>query len=790
MAQMRGADMDVSYMEALVGVSRIKQVVTVEDFMLYCLEYRVGEFADIFEAFKVDIFGLSNMLIDICGQVVPKFDLMKDLANTPTKFGVERIQTDIELTGVLESARHLAKICRHSDSISAIDFLKAFYFCHTDMVKYIELAGISDYVTFIAELDRNVGFVSCMEVISSFADSCEKTDLNLLLDTFKSLYEAFVSANGFDQLNREIYGNDYNNPERSSNKEVVACTDLLELAKHHEEPLVGREKEIDKTVRILCRKEKHNVMHLGEAGVGKTAVALGLAKAIVNGQVPEKLKGCKFYSLDVGSLMAGTRYRGDLEEKIIAMLKQLDAMGNAILYIDEIHMLMGGDGSGSMNMAQQIKKALLESSIRFIGATTFSEYRKFIEKDSAFARRFKTVDIVEPTPSEAKKIIKGVISYYEEYHGVDYDADAVDGAVDLTVKYVHDKYLPDKALDIIDEAGAQLSKDDNHGVVTRELVEKIVSENYNIPKETVTEDDNKVIFSLEDKLKSVVYGQDEAIKECVNAIKLSRAGLAGENKPVASLLFVGQTGVGKTEIARQLAKMLHIDFLKYDMSEYMDATSVNKLIGSSAGYVGYDDGGRLVEDIRKHPYSVLLLDEIEKAHPMVFNTLLQVMDDAKLTDNKGRIADFKNVIIIMTSNAGASGVKVGGLGFGNEVSYDYSQMSKAVEKTFTPEFRSRLTKVVVLNSMNNSMAEKIVKKELGTLKAVINKQGVDLYYTPSVVKYCVKHGITKEYGARPIINLINRDIKMLLADRLLQKEHSSIKLTIKNDKVVVNNMEG
>ena len=341
-------------------------------------------------------------------------------------------------------------------------------------------------------------------------------------------------------------------------------------------------------------------------------------------------------------------------------------------------------------------------------------------------------------------------------------------------------------IDLIDEAGAFLSKDDKHESVTNELIEKIIAENCNIPKETVTTEDTKKIFELEDNLKCKVFGQDKAIAECVKAVKLSRAGLLGDNKPVASLLFVGQTGVGKTEIARQLAKSLDIDFIKFDMSEYMDSTSVNKLIGASAGYVGYEDGGLLVEEIRKHPYSVLLLDEIEKAHPKVFNIFLQVMDDAKLTDNKGRVADFKNVIIIMTSNAGASGIKTKALGFGSEDQIDYSKMDKAIEELFTPEFRNRLSKVIVLNPMSEDMAKKIVEKELNSLVDLMITKGVEVTYESSLIDYCVKHGITKEFGARPIIRLINDDIKMLFVDDLLSGMLTKINLDVKDDKIIMN----
>ncbi len=564
------------------------------------------------------------------------------------------------------------------------------------------------------------------------------------------------------------------------------CSDMLKVAEQHEEPVIGRDNEIDRTIRVLCRKNKSNVIYVGEAGVGKTALAIGLAKKIISGDTPEKLRGSEFYSLDIGALMAGTCYRGDLEERLKNVINVLKQKEKVILFIDEIHMITGGQAEGSMNLANLIKTSLLDTNIKYIGATTQKEYKATIEKDNAFARRFKVIDIVEPSPEDTKSIIKEVIHYYADFHDVGYTPEAINSAVDLSVKYIHDKFLPDKAIDIIDEAGAYLSKSDVHGgLVDRQLIETIVSENCRIPKETVTTEDNNLIFNLESKIKKKVFGQDEAIAECVKAIKLSRAGLTMDNKPVASLLFVGQTGVGKTEIARQVADALNIDFIKFDMSEYSDKTSVGKLIGAGAGYVGYEDGGLLVEKIRQHPHCVLLLDEIEKAHSEIFNVLLQVMDDAKLTDNKGRMADFKNVVIIMTSNAGASDLVHKGLGFNSSDSVDVSSIEKAVKSTFSPEFRNRLTNTIILNSMTDEMARNIAKKQLDDLKDRLNSKGIKIDYTSGVVDYCVKHGISKEFGARPIIRLIDNDIKMLLVDDILTKSVSRCKLSVKNDKVVL-----
>lgn len=700
-----------------------------------------------------------------CGGDFEEFlDLLEDVSaldfernNSTNMVGMKSVYADNELTNCLNVAVQSTRYT-HKEQIGLMELLETFYTTRCDVCKYFNMSGIEDYVDFIDAYRKKIGDNG------SFADD-------------------FKEETSYTESGPNPFGSFMGAPMKLENY----CTDLLEVAKNHDEPLIGREVEVDKTLRVLCRKTKNNVIHLGEAGVGKTAITMGIAKAILEDRVPEKIKGHQLYSLDVGSLMAGTQYRGDLEKRLKFVIKELDKKENVILYIDEIHMIMGGSSDGTLNMANLIKTALLETSIKFIGATTYKEYKNCIEKDNAFARRFKTIDVVEPTMSDTKEIIKGIIDYYSEYHNCKYTDDAIDSAVELSVKYVHDKFLPDKAIDLIDEAGAYLSKNDTKdGVVDKSLIELIVSESYNIPKETVTKEDKHLIFELEDALKREVFGQDEAIRECVKAIKLSRAGLTDGNKPVASLLFVGQTGVGKTEIARQLADKLNIDFVKFDMSEYMEQTSVNKLIGASAGYVGYEDGGLLVDTIRKKPNCVLLLDEIEKAHPSVFNVLLQVMDDAKLTDNKGRVADFKNVILIMTSNAGASGIMHKGLGFGQENTVDFSKMDKAVEQTFTPEFRNRLTKIIVLNSMNEDMAKKIANKQLNALVTIMENKGVRMTFTPSVVDYCVKHGITKEYGARPILRVINDDIKMLLVDDMLEGNLTACKLTIKDDKVLCN----
>ena len=728
-------------------IDRGRCVVGCEEICLY-----LAKFDDDFIASFTEVGGDIDKFVKLLSEVSEV-----DFSHRIKREGLVKIE--IGLSPELMNCLAFTFKCCSIEGVDAeiVDILKSFYDCKCDVCKYFALAGVTDYPSFIDDFEGESLFSEDLD------DDCEDDE--------------FYSCNG------QPFGLPFGQQRRLED----FCTDLLEEVKKHPEPIVGRESEIDKTFRILCRYKKGNVIHLGEAGVGKTAITLGLAKAIVEGNVPNKLKDFKLYSLDVGALMANTKYRGDLEGRITFILKELEKKGNVILYIDEIHTIMGGDAEGTLNMAQLFKTSLTGSNIKFIGATTFDEYRKTIEKDTAFTRRFKVVNIVEPTQEQCKEIIRGIISDYEAYHNVIYNEDAIDSAVELSSKYINNKFLPDKAIDLIDEAGAYLSKKNNVGAkVTKDIIEVIISENCNIPKETVTKEDKSLIFNLEKDLKANVFGQDDAIKECVKAIKLSRAGLTDSNKPVANLLFVGQTGVGKTEIARQLAKSLGIDFIKYDMSEYAEQTAVNKLIGADSGFVGYEEGGRLVEDIRKHPHCVLLLDEIEKAHPSVFNVLLQVMDDARLTDNHNRVADFKNVIIIMTSNAGASGIMQKGLGFNSSDSVDFTKMDKAVENTFSPEFRNRLTKVIILNSMNDDMAKRIAKKQLKALAKTLGNKGVHLTYTPAVVDYCVKHGVTKEFGARPIIRVINNDIKMVLVDDLIRGSLTDCKLSIHNDTVVLN----
>lgn len=536
-------------------------------------------------------------------------------------------------------------------------------------------------------------------------------------------------------------------------------------------PLIGREEELERTMQILCRKEKNNPLHIGEPGVGKTAVVYGLAKLLNEGKVPEPLKGAKIYALDLGTLLAGTQYRGDFEKRFEEIMAGISREENPIVYLDEIHNIIGAGavGGGSFDIANMLKPYLAGGRIRFIGATTYEEYKKYFEKSKSLVRRFQNVEIREPGTADTVEILKGLKKYYEKFHGVRYGKGVIEYAVEMSSRYVKERFLPDKAIDLIDEAGAYRKMhplEQKTQTVNKEVINEILSKTCQIPMETVEQDESAQLKHLEEHLSARVFGQDEAVRQVVNAVKFSRAGLLEEGKPLASLLFVGPTGVGKTEIARSLADELGISLLRFDMSEYGEKHSVAKLIGSPAGYVGYEEGGLLTEAVRKTPRAVLLLDEIEKAHPDIYNILLQVMDYATLTDNQGRKADFRNIILIMTSNAGASQLGKVAIGFGDRI-FRRDVIEEEVKRTFQPEFRNRLSRIVVFSSMNEKMAEQIAGKKLGELYKMLKQKKMELSIAPEALKLLVKKGASEEFGAREMDRVINGEIKPLLVDELL-----------------------
>ena len=536
------------------------------------------------------------------------------------------------------------------------------------------------------------------------------------------------------------------------------------------DPLVGRSEEVERTIQVLCRRRKNNPLYVGEAGVGKTAIAEGLAKRIVDGQVPEVLADAVIYSLDLGALVAGTKYRGDFEKRLKSVLAAMRKHPQAILFIDEIHTIIGAGSAsgGTMDASNLIKPALSSGELRCIGSTTFQEYRGIFEKDRALARRFQKIDIVEPSVGEAVQILLGLKARYEEHHGVSYDEDAIKAAVDLSVKHIADRLLPDKAIDVIDEAGARqrlLPEGERKTRIDVAEIEAIVAKIARIPAKQVTVSDKDTLRHLERNLKMVIFGQDPAIETLSSAIKMARSGLGGADKPIGSFLFAGPTGVGKTEVTRQLAMQLGIELVRFDMSEYMEPHSVSRLIGAPPGYVGFDQGGLLTEKIVKTPHCVLLLDEIEKAHPDIFNLLLQVMDRGVLTDTNGREANFRNVVLVMTTNAGASQAARRSIGFTRQ---DHAtDAMEVIRKSFSPEFRNRLDAIVQFQGLGEAHVLRVVDKFLIELEAVLLDKHVALTATGQARSWLAAHGFDPEMGARPMTRVIQDRIKRRLADELL-----------------------
>lgn len=568
--------------------------------------------------------------------------------------------------------------------------------------------------------------------------------------------------------------------------------DLNQLARDGKiDPLVGRAEEVERTIQVLCRRRKNNPLYVGEAGVGKTAIAEGLAKRIVDGEVPEVLADATIYSLDLGALVAGTKYRGDFEKRLKAVLAQMKKIPQAILFIDEIHTIIGAGSAsgGTMDASNLIKPALSSGDLRCIGSTTFQEYRGIFEKDRALARRFQKIDIVEPTVGETVEILHGLKPRYEAHHSVTYDDDALQAAVDLSVKHIGDRLLPDKAIDVIDEAGARqrlLPEGQRKTRIDVDEIETIVAKMARIPARQVSATDKDVLRNLERNLKMVIFGQDPAIDSLTSAIKLSRSGLGNPDKPIGNFLFAGPTGVGKTEVTRQLALQLGIELVRFDMSEYMEPHSVSRLIGAPPGYVGFDQGGLLTEKIVKTPHCVLLLDEVEKAHPDIFNILLQVMDRGALTDTNGREANFRNVILVMTTNAGASQASRRTIGFTKQ---DHStDAMEAIRKGFTPEFRNRLDAVVQFDALGFDHILRVVDKFLIELEAQLQEKGVTLSTTPEAREWLAQHGFDPQMGARPMARVIQDRIKRPLADELLFGKlmgGGRVSVEVKDDDLVI-----
>jgi ATP-dependent Clp protease ATP-binding subunit ClpA len=549
---------------------------------------------------------------------------------------------------------------------------------------------------------------------------------------------------------------------------------MVEAEEGRIDPLIGRQRELERTLQVLCRRRKNNPIYVGDSGVGKTAIAEGLALRIHEGEVPDALKGAVIFSLDMGAVLAGTKFRGQFEERLKGVLKALQKHPNAILFIDEIHTIVGAGattGGGSIEASNILKPVLASGRLRCIGSTTYQEYKASFERDRALGRRFQKIEVAEPSLEDSVLILQGLKSRYEEHHAVKYDDAAIKGAVELAAKYINERFLPDKAIDVIDEAGAAdrlRPLEQRTGRVTLHDVEAVVAKMAKIPEKSVSATERDSLSSLEPSLRSVIYGQDPAIHELVAAIKLARSGLRTPEKPIGSFLFSGPTGVGKTELAKQLAKVLGVEFLRFDMSEYSEQHTVSRLIGAPPGYVGFDQGGLLTDAIRKHPYSVLLLDEIEKAHPELFNVLLQVMDHATLTDNNGRKADFRNVVLILTTNAGAREMSSKAVGFGDTVhGPDASKAKKAIERTFTPEFRNRLDGWILFSGLSPETILQVVDKEVRLLQDQLLEKKVTLELSKEARGWLGENGYDPHFGARPMARLVDQQLKKALAESLL-----------------------
>ena len=561
--------------------------------------------------------------------------------------------------------------------------------------------------------------------------------------------------------------------------------------------MIGREQEVERVIQTLCRRRKNNPLLVGEAGVGKTAIAEGLAWRITQGDVPEVLQSAVVYSLDMGALLAGTKYRGDFEQRLKSVLKQLKDSPNGILFVDEIHTIIGAGSAsgGTLDASNLLKPALASGQLKCIGATTYTEFRGVFEKDHALSRRFQKIDVIEPTVEQTVQILRGLKSRFEEHHGVKYSASALTSAAELSARFINDRHLPDKAIDVIDEAGAAqrvLPTSKRKKTIGKTDIEEIISKIARIPPQTVNQDDRAKLQTIDRDLKNVVFGQDDAIEALAAAIKMARAGLGKTDKPIGSFLFSGPTGVGKTEVAKQLAFILGIDLIRFDMSEYMERHAVSRLIGAPPGYVGFDQGGLLTEAITKKPHAVLLLDEIEKAHPDIFNILLQVMDHGTLTDNNGRKADFRNVIIIMTTNAGAESLQKRSIGFTDK--RETGDEMAEIKRLFTPEFRNRLDSIISFRALDEEIIMRVVDKFLMQLEEQLHEKKVDAVFTENLRRYLARKGFDPLMGARPMARLIQDMIRKALADELLfGKLMSGGKVTVdmdENEKIKLDFVEG
>ncbi|MCP4602891.1 MAG: ATP-dependent Clp protease ATP-binding subunit ClpA [Proteobacteria bacterium] len=656
--------------------------------------------------------------------------------------------------------------------------------------RVLERAVIQVHVSDRAEIDSSDVLVAVFGESESYAVYMLKKHGITRLTTLEYISHGISKLDGDDT--GHVYEDDNGTAERPVNKPLEKfAVDLTELARQEKlDPLIGRQNEMERIMQVLCRRTRNNPVLIGDSGVGKTAIVNGLAQRISSAQVPEPLRDTEIFMLDLGSLLAGTKFRGQFEERMKACLNELKNKERPILFIDEIHMIVGaGAASGTaMDVSNMLKPALQTGLLRCIGATTHEDFRRSLESDKALVRRFQKIDIPESSVDDTVKILGGLKSHYEQFHNVSYTEDALKSATELSARYVSERFLPDKAIDVIDEAGARnqmLETEVRKDTLDKPEIEEVVSRIARIPDLNAGESERERLTALEHEMKKVVFGQDQAIDVVVNAIKLSRAGLGHPDQPVGAFLFVGPTGVGKTEVARQLSQIMNVGFQRFDMSEYMEKHTVSRLIGAPPGYIGYDQGGLLTEAIRKTPHCVLLLDEIEKAHRDLFDILLQVMDHAALTDNNGRKADFHNVTLIMTSNAGSREMSQKSIGF--EQSVDISKGSKEIERLFSPEFRNRLTETVTFSTLSQDIIEKIVQKFIRELNAQLKERNVSLELSDKTVTWLATKGFDEVFGARPLSRLIQKEIRQPLAEEMLFKKLTDggvAKVDVKEDKLV------
>jgi len=698
-----------------------------------------------------------------------KCDLENYFDNNVEKVFAERITITMAFERVIRRAlTHLISSSKDSNDIDVIDTFISLYDEEESFARFVLL-------------DNGV---TRLHVLREVSHKELRSPLEILEERKQREYEEEMEEEfGLDE-------DDMPFGDESPSALINYAVNLTELARQGLiDKIIGRQKELRRTMEVLNRRKKNNPLLVGEAGVGKTALGEGLALKIVTDDVPEKLKGHEVFALDMGALIAGTKFRGEFEERLKQVISEVKMRDDIILFIDELHTIVGaGTGSGaSLDASNILKPALADGSIKCIGATTYEEYRNHILKDKALARRFQKIDIKEPSHNETVAILTGLKSYYEEHYDIEYTLEALESAVGLTNKYITDRYLPDKAIDIIDEAGARNSLNDGKQIklITDEYIEQVVSDIVQVPLSQISSTDKKSIKKLDARLKKEIFGQNEAIDKIVKAIKISRAGIGNTDKPVGSFLFCGMTGTGKTELAKQLAAKMSIEFVRFDMSEYTEKHTVSKLIGAPPGYVGFDQPGMLTEEVIKKPHSVILLDEIEKAHQDVFNTLLQIMDYGVLTDNTGRKANFKHAIIIMTSNVGAKEMSGNSIGFVEDNQIEM-KTEKAVEKFFSPEFRNRLDSTVYFNPLSEKLMKLIVDKQLTKLRADLKEKEIEIKMLPSARKWFALHGFEPKLGARPLERLMKQEIQEKLVDEILfgkLENGGLVKVAVKNKKI-------